>query len=163
MSVDQVGQFATIYILCPRKVDLTICWPEASELLCCGVPRARIGFALRQFSLSKCPLGLEYCSLGSVPVMLLESAVILLDSTLSLADELPNIGRHLRFVRCCYLKLLPGEMSLYLLLQYDIEGIGLGLCAGSIKNMFPRVAGNPAAKGADGGVGHGSLIGGGRQ
>ena len=100
--------------------------------------------------MSKCPLGLEYCSLSSVPVMLPESAVILLESTLSLDDELLNIGCHPRFVRCCYLKFLAGEMSLYLLLQYGIEGIDLGLCAGSINNRFPRVAGNPAAKGADG-------------
>ena len=54
-------------------------------------------------------------------------------------------------------------MSLYLLLQYATEGIGLGLRAGSIKNRFPRVAGNPAAKGVDGRVGHGCLIGGGRR
>ena len=70
-----------------------------------------------------------------------------------------NLTRRKRLITVCRLppasvcsrhKFLAGEMSLYFLLQYAMEGISLGLCAGSIKNRFPGVAGNPAAKGADG-------------
>ena len=109
MSVDQVCQFLTIHILCPRKVGLTICGPEATELLCCGLPRVRVAVGLRQFSLSKCPLGLEYCSRSSIPVMLPESAVILLESTLSLDDELLNIGRHPRLSDAVILSFFLGK------------------------------------------------------
>ena len=105
MSVDQVGQFATINILCPRKVDLTICGPEATELLCCGVPRARVWIWVETIFVEQIPLGLEYYSLIVTVVFLqcFQRVVILLESTLFLDDELLNIGRQARFVRYSYL------------------------------------------------------------